>query len=388
MLTLPEASLLPGFWESLEALEADQPRLQAEAVRLAEIASPTGSESARAQAMRDLLSEALGEAHIDPAGNVRARLKGRLDLPGTMLLAPLDASYPEGTSPVIDVRPTRLSGRGVASHAIALASLVALARALRQHPVQAIGDVWFVATVGSEMAGDLRGTCNLFPWLPTVARRVLCLQGPGLGRLDHWSVGTYRGELSVYAPGGHCWRDAGRPNALRLAMQFSNSMEALPTSGFPRSLYNPSRLESGDAWNTLPSRATLWFEFRSDGEADLQRMIRTAQSCVANLCQGVQGARAELHQRGFRHATGLFPEHPMVTTTREAQTWAGLVPRLGASSSDASVCLHYGVAALTIGLCEAVGEGTGMETVELSSLKAGLRQALAISVLFAGSPQE
>jgi len=388
MLTLPEASRLSGFWQAIESLEGNQPRLEAEAVHLAEIAAPTGGEGPRAEAVRALLAEALGDAQIDFAGNVRACLKGRADRPGTMLLAPLDSGYPEGTQPIVDVRPSRLSGRGIASHAIALASLAAMARILRNHPVEGLGDIWFVATVGSEMAGDLRGTCNLFPWLPTAARRVLCLQGPGLGRLDHWSVGTYRGELTVWAPGGHCWRDAGRPNALRLAMQFSTAMEALPGSGFPRTLYNPSRLESGDAWNTLPSRASLWFEFRSDGEAELQRMIRGAQSAATALCQGLPGARCELRQRGFRHATGLFPNHPLVTTTQEAQNWAGLTPRLGASSSDASVCLHYGVAAVTIGLCETVGLGTGMETIELSSLAAGLRQALATAILFAGSPAE
>lgn len=238
------------------------------------------------------------------------------------------------------------------------------------------------------MAGDLRGTCNLFPWLPSVAHSVLCLQGPGVGRLDHWSVGTYRGELVVYAPGGHCWRDAGRPNALRLAMEFSASMEAIPNRGFPRSMYNPSHLESGEEWNTLPSRAVLWFEFRSDGETELQRMIRAAQARATELGRGLPGAKAELRQRGFRHATGLFPDHPMVLATKEAQTWAGLVPRLGASSSDASVCLHYGVAAVTIGLCEAVGLGTGMETIELPSLGAGLRQALATTILLAGATPE
>lgn len=384
MLTIQQASSRPGFWGALESLEADGHRIEAEAVRLAEIPAPTGNEMGRARVLRELLAEALGDAQIDKAGNVRACLRGRKDLAGTMLLAPLDAAYAEGVFPTIDVRSNRLSGRGIASHAIALASLVALARTLRKSPIEGLGDVWFVATVGSEMAGDLRGTCNLFPWLPTVAEKVLCLQGPGLGRLDHWSVGTYRGELVVYAPGGHCWRDAGRPNALRLAMEFSASMEAIPNRGVPRSMYNPSRLESGEEWNTLPSRAMLWFEFRSDGEGELQRMIRAAQARASELCKGLPGARAELHQRGFRHSTGLFPDHPMVVATKEAQIWAGLVPRLGASSSDASVCLHYGVAAVTIGLCETVGLGTGMETIKRSSLNAGLRQALATSILLAG----
>jgi acetylornithine deacetylase/succinyl-diaminopimelate desuccinylase-like protein len=384
VLTIQEASSLPGFWGAIESLEADLHRIEAEAVRLAEVPAPTGDEARRAAILRELLAEALGDAEIDKTGNVRACLPGRKGLAGTMLLAPLDASYGEGVLPVIDVRTNRLSGRGVASHAIALAALVALARAMRRSPIEGIGDVWFVATVGSEMAGDLRGTCNLFPWLPTVVEKVLCLQGPGLGRLDHWSVGTYRGELVVYSPGGHCWRDAGRPNALRLAMEFSASMEGIPNRGVPRSMYNPARLESGEEWNSLPSRAVLWFEFRSDGEAELQRMIRAAQVRATELCKGLPGARAELHQRGFRHATGLFPDHPMVTAAKDAQIWAGLVPRLGASSSDASVCLHYGVAAVTIGLCDTVGLGTGMETVKRSSLNAGLRQALATSILLAG----
>jgi acetylornithine deacetylase/succinyl-diaminopimelate desuccinylase-like protein len=234
------------------------------------------------------------------------------------------------------------------------------------------------------MSGDLRGTCHLFPWLPTIADRAICLQGPGIGRLDHWSVGTYRGELSVRAPGGHCWRDAGRPNALRLAMEFSRRMEAIPKPSFPRTLYNPAQLEAGDAWNTLPSKAVLRFEFRSDGEEELQRLIREAQTAAADLCHGLSGCRAELEQKGFRHATGLFPDHPLVLGTREAQTWAGLVPRLGASSSDASVCLHYGVAAVTIGLANVVGLETQMETLYLDSLPSGLRQAYATSVQVAG----
>jgi acetylornithine deacetylase/succinyl-diaminopimelate desuccinylase-like protein len=323
-------------------------------------------------------------ARIDQAGNVAAVLAGAPGRPGTVILAPLDSWYGQIERPLIQVRHDRLTGPGIAGQSIALSVLASLARTLRAQPVQGLGDIWFIATVGSEMSGDLRGTCHLFPWLPTIADRAICLQGPGIGRLDHWSVGTYRGELSVRAPGGHCWRDAGRPNALRLAMEFSRRMEAIPKPSFPRTLYNPAQLEAGDAWNTLPSKAVLRFEFRSDGEEELQRLIREAQTAAADLCHGLSGCRAELEQKGFRHATGLFPDHPLVLGTREAQTWAGLVPRLGASSSDASVCLHYGVAAVTIGLANVVGLETQMETLYLDSLPSGLRQAYATSVQVAG----
>jgi acetylornithine deacetylase/succinyl-diaminopimelate desuccinylase-like protein len=351
---------------------------------LAEVPSPTGSEELRAALTCELLADFLDSAHVDQAGNVVACVKGSVDRPGTVVLAPLDSWYGAETTPLIDVRADRLTGPGIVNHAIALSSMIALARTLRTSPVTGLGDIWFVATVGSEMAGDLRGICHLFPWLPTVASRVICLQGPGLGRLDHWSVGTYRGELNVYAPGGHCWRDAGRSSALQLAMDFSRQMESLPKAGVPRTLYNPSRLNAGDAWNTLASKATLQFELRSDSEDELQRLIIQAQNAAQDLCRGHAGCLAKLEQMGFRHATGLYPDHALVTGIREAQSWAGLASKLGASSSDASVCLFYGVAAATIGLCNAVGIETQMETLYLDSLPSGLRQAYAVTIQVAG----
>jgi tripeptide aminopeptidase len=368
----------------LSHLEASIPRVVAEAVRLAEVPSPTGSEELRAALTCELLADFLDSAHVDQAGNVVACVKGSVDRPGTVVLAPLDSWYGAETTPLIDVRADRLTGPGIVNHAIALSSMIALARTLRTSPVAGLGDIWFVATVGSEMAGDLRGICHLFPWLPTVASRVICLQGPGLGRLDHWSVGTYRGELNVYAPGGHCWRDAGRSSALQLAMDFSRQMESLPKAGVPRTLYNPSRLNAGDAWNTLASKATLQFELRSDSEDELQRLIIQAQNAAQDLCRGHAGCLAKLEQMGFRHATGLYPDHALVTGIREAQSWAGLASKLGASSSDASVCLFYGVAAATIGLCNAVGIETQMETLYLDSLPSGLRQAYAVTIQVAG----
>jgi len=384
VLSIPEASSRPGFWMGLTRLEADLPRIVAHAVQLAEIPSATGSEEVRAEAVRQLLEEAIGMARIDQAGNVASVLAGEPGRPGTVILAPLDSWYGAEEHPRIQVRADRLTGPGIAQHSIALGFLIGLARTLREQPVAGLGDIWFIATVGSEMAGDLRGICHLFPWLPAVADRVICLQGPGLGRLDHWSVGTYRGELTVWTPGGHCWRDAGRGNALRLAMDFSRRLEALPKPGFPRTLYNPADLRSGDAWNSLPSKATLRFELRSDGEEELQRLIREAQLAAAELCRNQTGCRAELVQHGFRHATGLYPDHRLVVGTREAQSWAGLVSRMGASSSDASVCLHYGVAAITIGLANVVGLETHMETLYLESLAAGARQAYAVAVQVAG----
>jgi hypothetical protein len=48
------------------------------------------------------------------------------------------------------------------------------------------------------------------------------------------------------------------------------------------------------------------------------------------------------------------------------------------------VCLHYGVAAVTIGLASVVGLETQMESLYLDSLPVGLRQAYAVLVQVAG----
>ncbi len=380
MLSIENVAARSGFWKALEGLESRRSQLVANTVRLAEHASPTGFEALRAREFQAVMSEILPETRIDEAGNVLGRLPGSRKGKALLVTAALDSPYSPGTDPVIEVRPDRLTGWGICTNAFALPAMAELARAVRSWGPADLGDIWFVATVGSEMAGDLRGICSLFPWLSETCSRAICLQGPGLGRLDHWSVGTYRGELTVLTPGGHCWRDSNRPSALRLAMRYSQALETLPRPVSPRGLYNPSRLESGDAWSALPSRASLRFELRSDDEADLQRMILRAQEEADLLVKDTPGCRVFLEQKGFRHATGLYPDHQLVEGCRKTQNWAGLKTRLGASSSDASVCLHWGVAAVTLGLGECVGIATSQETLDIRDLRPGLRQAFAAVV--------
>jgi tripeptide aminopeptidase len=377
LISIETAASIPAFWKALETLEANRPVVIANAVRLAEVASPTGFETERALVFRALLEESLGNARIDDAGNVLGLLPGKRQGKALLVTAALDSPCSPGTEPVIEVRPDRLTGWGACTNAYALAVMAQIAQTLRQHPELDRTDIWFVATVGSEMAGDLRGICSLFPWLAKTCSRAICLQGPGVGRLDHWSVGTYRGELTVLTPGGHAWRDSSRSNALTLAMQYCQTMKSVPPHGLPRGMFNPSKLESGDAWNALPSRAVLRFELRSDDEQDLQRMILKAQEEADALVARKPGCRTFLEQKGFRHATGLYPDHPLVDGCRKTQAWAGLKTRLGASSADASVCLHWGVAAVTLGLGSCVGIATSQETLDTRDLRPGLRQALA-----------
>ena len=380
MVRIETVATAPEFWKALEVLEARRSNLIANTVRLAEIPSSTGHEKERAREFRTLLEDALGEARIDETGNVLGCLPGTGSGKALVVTAALDSPYGPSIEPVVEVRPERLTGWGVGVNAFALASLAELARTLRNHPISEASDIWFVATVGSEMAGDLRGISALFPWLSSTCNRAICLQGAGLGRLDHWSVGTYRGELTVLTPGGHCWRDSARVSALRLVMKYSQTLESLPPKGLPRGLYNPARLESGDAWNAVPSRAVLRFELRSDDENDLQRMIRRAQEEAEALVQDLPGCQAFLEQKGFRHATGLYPDHPLVEGCRRTQAWAGLTTTLGASSADASVCLHWGVAAVTLGLGSCVGIATSQETLDIRDIRPGLRQAYAAIV--------
>jgi acetylornithine deacetylase/succinyl-diaminopimelate desuccinylase-like protein len=388
LISIEDAALIPAFWKTLEALEASRPVVIANTVQLAEVASPTGFEAERAMAFRALLAESLGNARIDEAGNVLGHLPGTGSGKALLVTAALDSPCSPGTEPVIEVRPDRLTGWGACTNAYALAVMAQIAGILRSHPIAGMGDIWFVATVGSEMAGDLRGICSLFPWLSETCSRAICLQGPGVGRLDHWSVGTYRGELTVLTPGGHAWRDSSRPNALALAMQYCQTMKSVPPQGLPRGMFNPSKLDSGDAWNALPSRAVLRFELRSDDENDLQRMILRAQEEADALVARKPGCRAFLEQKGFRHATGLYPDHPLVDGCRKTQAWAGIKTRLGASSADASVCLHWGVAAVTLGLGSCVGIGTSQETLDIRDLRPGLRQALAAILQCALAPKE
>src|SRR5438477_321617 len=114
-----------------------------------------------------------------------------------------------------------LRGPGVGDDCRGLAVMVSAIRALRQANVRTGGTLTFVATVGEEGLGDLRGVEQLFKETPAgEVDRFVSIDGSGLGAMSV-GVGSLRYRVTFKGPGRHSFASFGRAspvNALGCAV--------------------------------------------------------------------------------------------------------------------------------------------------------------------------
>ena len=132
--------------------------------------------------------------------------------PNVVISAHLDTVFPRGT----DVKVRRdgyvLRGPGIGDDCRGLADLLAVARALNKAGVSTPGTITFVATVGEEGLGDLRGVKRLFnESLKGRIDRFVSIDGEGLG-VTHIAIGSARFRVTFKGPGGHSFGSFGTVN--------------------------------------------------------------------------------------------------------------------------------------------------------------------------------
>ena len=199
---------MPEVAAVLQQVRAREAGLVEEQVRICEIAAPPFKEQRRAEAVKQLFEQlSLQRVRIDREGNVLGERPGTSAHPHLVVAAHLDTVFPEET----DVRVTRegsvLKGPGIGDDCRGLAVLVGVARLLHDTKIVTPGSITFVANVGEEGLGDLRGTKHLFNVeLAGTIDRFVSIDGTGLGVTHivlHASADT---ELSVQASGTE-WLD-------------------------------------------------------------------------------------------------------------------------------------------------------------------------------------
>src|SRR5207302_608865 len=128
-----------------------------------EVPAPSFKETARGEVLKQTFQQlGLQNVRVDQAGNVLGDRPGAAPRPRFVITAHLDTVFPEGTDVRVKREGSVLRGPGIGDDCRGLAVLVAIVRALKQANVQTPGSITFVADVGEEGLGDLRGMKQLF----------------------------------------------------------------------------------------------------------------------------------------------------------------------------------------------------------------------------------
>jgi acetylornithine deacetylase/succinyl-diaminopimelate desuccinylase-like protein len=381
---------------AFDFIDSSAARFTAELVRICEIPAPPFKEQERARYFAARFAElGLSDVHIDSAGNVIGLYRGQSEEPLLVLSAHLDTVFPEGTEVKVRRAGSRLCAPGIADDAAGLAALVGLIQTLNAAQIKLRGSIAFVATVGEEGEGNLRGVRHCFSEGRLAGRifAFVSFDGTGVEFITHQALGSRRYRVTLTGPGGHSWGDFGLVNPVHALGRLIARMADYRAPAEPRTTYNIGRIEGGESVNVIPQSASMDVDLRSASEIELSRLEDFLLAAInravidENAMRAASGRklRVELTMIGAR-PTGETPrESLLVRTAIEAARALGVNPVLNRASTDSNIPISLGIPAITIGAGGVSNDSHRLsEWYDPTGREVGYKRALLIALGMAG----
>lgn len=203
----------PRVAHVLDILRTTAAATTEEQIRITEIPAPPFEEGTRAAYMKSLLAGAGLRVSVDATGNVIGEFAGTSsDI--VMITAHMDTVFPAGTDVHVKREGGRLLAPGISDNGTGLAAIVAIAKAFRDAKIKTNKTILFVADVGEEGEGNLRGIRALVDAYKKNLRYVIALDGSATEYVTNAALASRRVEITITGPGGHSWSDFGTPNPI------------------------------------------------------------------------------------------------------------------------------------------------------------------------------
>jgi acetylornithine deacetylase/succinyl-diaminopimelate desuccinylase-like protein len=269
--------------------------------------------------------------------------------------------------------------------------MLAVIRALSEAHVETPGTITFVADVGEEGLGDLRGMKSLFfDSLKGQIDKFVSVDDTGLSIINT-GVGSNRYKVTFKGPGGHSFGAFGMANPIQAMGRAIAKIDAMEVPAVPKTTFNVGRVGGGTSVNAIPFEAWMEVDLRSSDPASLKAVDAKFNAAVK---EAVAEENARWNNRGPVSAsadlvgvrpTGQTPkDSPIVKTALAVSRALQIEAPLGASSTDSNVAMNLGIPAITIG---GGGAGTGAhslnETFNAKDSLRGTQRAILLAVALA-----
>ncbi|MCB8972325.1 MAG: M20/M25/M40 family metallo-hydrolase [Ardenticatenaceae bacterium] len=358
----------------------------AQAIAIQQIPSPTFAEAKRAAYVEQQFAElGLFDVSQDELHNVYGRFPGSQpqNHAPVIISAHSDTVFPAETDLTIRQEGNVTYGPGIGDNSMGVAGLIALVEALQRCEIRPLADIWFVANVGEEGLGDLRG-------MRAVVERFggesiyLVVEGGLFGQISHQAIGVSRYEVSFQTAGGHSWGNFGQRSAIHELGKFVAAIDKIKVPARPKTTYNVGVIEGGTSINSIAQSAKLLLDLRSESPGHLAALVAEVEGRVANW-QTQTDVQIEMKQIGSRPAGQLARHAPLVKQAVAALGHVGCEKiNFIASSTDANIPLSLAYRAVCIGLTESGNAHRLDEYMDSTQLPAGMGQLLLLTLSAAG----
>ena len=382
----------PAVHAALDAAKASERQTVEDQIRFCEIPAPSFKEEARGRELQRVFQQlGLQNVTVDRAGNVLGDHPGAAPRPHVVIAAHLDTVFPEGTNVKVKREGSVLHGPGIGDDCRGLAVLVAIVREMKNAKVQTPGSITFVANVGEEGLGDLRGVKELFNnTLKDQIDRFVSIDGTGV-HVTNVAVGSHRYRVTFKGPGGHSFGAFGMANPMGAMGRAIARIQEVQVPRQPKTTFNVGRIGGGTSVNSIPSEGWMELDMRSSDPASLSAVDANIQKAIdaavteENARWGKPGTITVAKELVGDRPAGSTPESsPIVRSALAAATVLGFTANLGEGSTDSNIPMSLKVPAVTIG-----GGGRGRdahaltESFDTTDAWMGTQHALLLTVALA-----
>ena len=263
---------------------------------------------------------------------------------------------------------------------------------MKQANVQTPGSITFVANVGEEGLGDLRGVKELFDeTLKGQIDRFVSIDGTGV-HVTNVAVGSHRYRVTFKGPGGHSFGAFGTGQSDGRMGRAIAKIQELQVPKQPKTTFNVGRIGGGTSVNSIPFDAWMEVDMRSSDPASLAALDASFQKAVdaavleENAAVGQAGRDHGREGTGRRSAGGLDAGEraDRAGRPRRRPRCSGSSANLGEGSTDSNIPMSLTIPAITIG-----GGGRGRdahaltESFDATDSWKGTQHALLLTIALA-----
>ena len=359
----------PAVKAALTAAKAAEPQALQDQIRYCEIPAPEFKEEVRGRELRRVFQDiGLDNVRVDKVGNVLGSYAGRAAHPHLVIAAHLDTVFPEGTDVKVKHDGAILRGPGIGDDCRGLAVLTTIAREIKKAGVKNEGTITFVANVGEEGLGDLRGVKELFnTTLKGQIDDFISIDGTGI-HVTNVAVGSHRYKITFKGPGGHSFGAFGMANPMGSMGRAIAKIQEIQVPKQPKTTFNVGRIGGGTSVNSIPFEGWMELDMRSSDPASLAAVDASIQKAIdaavveENKRWGAAQTISVVKELIGDRPAGNTPENSaIVRAALGAATALGFDANLGEGSTDSNLFMSVQIPAITIG-----GGGRGRDAHALT----------------------
>jgi len=374
----------PRIEEAFRYIAEHESAIEADQIRLTQVAAPPFREAERAREFTGELAAMGLRPAADSIGNVIAAYDAVGQNP-VVVGAHLDTVFPASTPLRLERTGRTLFLPGISDNGAGIVAVLWVLRAARAARVRFRRPLVVVGNVGEEGEGNLRGVRHLFRDPPWEGRdcEFIAVDGAGLQRITHQALGSRRFRIRMSGPGGHSWADFGRPNPVH-AMAAAIHIFCGYGTRRPGYSFNFGVIRGGISVNAIPRDATVEVDLRSTSARSLEDLEQQLRRALQEATRGA-GVECMVEMMGERPSGTTLPSSMLVQAAMEVTRRFGVEPQMDVGSTDANIPISLGLPAISVGAGGSSGNvHTPEEWFDPSHREYGIQRLLALVAVLAG----